>query len=77
MEVRELAPGQRGPEGSDRVTINALESGKSGFTGIRKMGNVNAHAVSPNSFDTEDDALTAALIWAEENGVEVLFVERS
>lgn len=76
MEVHELAPGEHGPEDSDRVTINVLANGKAGFTGKRKIGNVTSHAVSPNSFDTEEEALAAAVDWAQETGVEVLYVER-
>jgi hypothetical protein len=76
MEVHELAPGEQAPEGSDRITINVLANGKVGFAGIRLMGNVNHHSVSPNSFDTEDEALAVALTWAEENSVKVVYVER-
>lgn len=76
MEVHELSPGDHAPEGCDRVTINKLANGKAGFTGIRKMGNVNAHSISPNSFENEDDALAAALSWAEDTGIEILYVER-
>ena len=77
MNVHELPAGEHGPEHSDRVQINVLASGKAGFTGVRQMGNVTAHSVSPNSFDTEDEALAAALAWAEENNVKELYVERS
>jgi len=76
MEVHHLAAGEHAPEDCDHVTINILRSGKSGFTGVRKMGNVNSHTVSPNSFDSEDEAVAAALIWAEENDVKILYVER-
>ena len=76
MEVRQLARGEKAPEGSDYITLNVLESGKSGFTGTRRTGNVDAHSVSPNSFGSEEEALDAALQWAEENGLKVLYVER-
>lgn len=76
MEVHKLAPGEHAPEDSDRVTINLLANGKAGFTGVRKMGNVNAHAVSPNSFQSADEALAAGVVWAEENGIEILYIER-
>ena len=76
MDVHELNPGDRAPDGSDYVTLNVLESGKIGFTGTRRMGDVDAHTVSPNSFATEDEALAAALEWGEETGIATLYVER-
>ena len=77
MEVRELAPGEHGPEESDRVRLTQLvEDGKYSFIGLRLKGSVTDHTVWTDSFGTEHEASTAALIWAEENGVKLLYVER-
>jgi hypothetical protein len=51
-------------------------SGKASFMGIRMSGRVAAHTISPEDFDSQEKALEAALEWAEDNGVEVLYVER-
>ena len=76
MEIRELSTGERAPDHSDRVTINVLPSGKAGFSGIYQAGNVEAHTISQNNFDTEDDAYRAALEWAEARRIKLLHVER-
>lgn len=76
MDVRELGPGERAPDDSDRVTINILPSGKAGFTGVYQAGNVDAHAIHGNDFPTESEALQAALQWAEDRHISVLYVER-
>ncbi len=76
MEVRELKSGEEAPDDSDRVTINVLPSGKAGFSGIYRAGAVEAHSIHANDFPTEADALEAALQWARERNVEVLYVQR-
>lgn len=77
MEVRELAPGEHGPEESDRVRLTQLiEDGKHSFMGLRLKGNVTDHTVWTDSFDTEEEAMTAAVMWAEGDGVELLYIER-
>ncbi len=76
MKVHDVPRGQAASEDSDRITINALPGGKFGFTGHTKNGSVTAHAVSPDEFASEDEALAAAADWAEDNGAEVLYVER-
>ncbi|HEX6376900.1 MAG TPA: hypothetical protein VFZ91_14405 [Allosphingosinicella sp.] len=76
MDVRELPPGEAAPEGSDRVTINVLPNGKAGFTSTHQAGSVQAHGIHENIFPTEAAAIEAALRWAEECRIEVLYVER-
>lgn len=76
MEIRQLSSDERAPDHSDRVIVNVLPSGKAGFSGIYQAGDVEAHTVSQNNFDTEDDAYRAALEWAESRRIKVLYVER-
>lgn len=76
MEIREVPAGERAPDHTDRVIINVLPSGKAGFSGIYQAGDVEAHTVTQNDFDTEEDAYQAALEWAEARRIELLYVER-
>ena len=76
MRFHELAPGKRSPIGSDYVTLDLQPDGRAGFTFTRRSGVVDTHSVSPQIFETEYEALKAAIDWAEQNGVEVLYVER-
>jgi hypothetical protein len=54
MEVRDVPRGDAAPDGTDRITINTFGDGRFGFTGRCKLGDVTAHTVSPNMFDSED-----------------------
>jgi hypothetical protein len=76
MDVCELPAGEAAPDGSDRVTINVLPNGKAGFTSTRQTGSVQAHAIHENVFPTEAAAFEAAVRWAQECRIEVLYVER-
>ena len=76
MEIREVPSGERAPDDSDRVIINVLPSGKAGFSGVYQAGNVEAHTISQNNFDTEDEAFCAALERAEARRIKLLYVER-
>ena len=75
MYVHQLPPGEKAPDHSDRVIINSLPSGKFGFSGIYQSGDVEAHTVTANDFDTEEEALNAALSWAEPKQIDTLYVE--
>lgn len=77
MEVRHLPAGERAPLDSDRIVLNVRSSGETAFIAVRKMDKANAHMVSPNTFESEELALAAALDWASENGVELVYVERT
>lgn len=76
MDVHKLPLGENAPEGSDRVTINVLPNGKAGFTSTRQAGSVQAHGIHENVFPTEAAAIEAAVRWAQECRIEVLYVER-
>lgn len=76
MEVRELVRGERAPDDSNCVTINVLPSGQAGFAGTYQAGDVEAHAIHRNDFPSEADAREAALQWARERRINLLYVER-
>jgi len=76
VEIHETGPGAHAPDDSDRVVINVLPSGKAGFSGIYQAGTVTAHTVSMNNFESEEEAFQAAIIWAQERRINVLYVER-
>lgn len=77
MELLELPRGEEGPENSDRVRLTrTIEDGRYSFMGLRLKGVVTDHTVWAESFDTEEEAFTAALVWAEGEGVEELYIER-
>lgn len=79
MEIRQLSTGERPPQNSDSVTINVLPNGKAGFSGVYLAGTVTAHTISRNNFASEDEALKAALEWAEAKKISILHlsVDRS
>ena len=76
MEIKDVPNGERAPDHTDRVAIHVLPSGKAGFSGIYQAGDVEAHTVTQNQFQSEEDAYQAALAWAEDRRIDVLYVER-
>lgn len=74
MEIRQLSAGEQPPENSDSVTINVLPDGRAGFSGVYQAGTVTAHTVSRNNFDSEDEAVKAALEWAEAKKINTLYL---
>lgn len=75
MEIEDLAPDQRAPDVSDRITISRLPGGKYGFAGVILQGAVRAHFFEHGQYDTGDEARAAGIAWAEESQIGKLIVE--
>jgi hypothetical protein len=76
MEVVRLKPGERAPEGADRIHIHVLPNGKAGWDGSVAFSREAVFGVSENSERLADDAEAEAIEWARGHGATELFVER-
>lgn len=72
-DVREIDAHEKPPQDADWVLVERTPSGKftaNGSTGWAK----GAAFFRPPNFETQVAAISAALAWADENGVPVVYV---
>ncbi|HEX8363759.1 MAG TPA: hypothetical protein VF603_00570 [Allosphingosinicella sp.] len=81
MQILRLRRGERAPDAADRVTINALPNGKYGFMGVTETRaeyparSLPIYAVAPNEWLSYEEAEAAAMAWAKDHAIEILYVE--
>ncbi|MEA3052780.1 MAG: hypothetical protein QOG72_1683 [Sphingomonadales bacterium] len=79
MKIIRLKPGERAPDESDRIVINALPTGRygaSGITATRERRPAAVCMVTENSLASDGEAEAAGIRWAAQHPIEVLYVER-
>lgn len=80
MKIIRLEPGERAPDDSDRIVINALPSGRYGVSGItatRERRPAAVCMVTENSLPSDGEAEAAGIRWAAQHPIDVLYIERS
>ena len=77
IEIRQLRPGERVPEGADWIRIDRLSNGKYEFSGSVVLG-VERGAVFNSgagpTYDSFAEAKLAGVLWAQERGAQVVYV---
>lgn len=76
MEIINLEPGKCAADDKDRVIISRKPSGKFEFNGVIAAVENYFHNAGGLTFENEDDALGAALQWAESHDPAQLYIER-
>ncbi len=79
MKIIRLEPGQHAPDGSDRIMIHSLPSGKHGVSGItatREARPAGVYMISENKLGSDSEAEAAGIRWAMQHPIDVLYVER-
>lgn len=76
MDVRYLDDGTKAPADSNRVTIEALPNGMTGFTGSARISGISVTSVDEKHFAKAEEALRAALQWAHGIKLATVYVER-
>ncbi|QDZ08639.1 hypothetical protein FPZ24_15165 [Sphingomonas panacisoli] len=60
---------------SDRAVINRLPNGSAGFTAsVHAADGKSLQSITRNCCHTHDEAVQAAIMWAREQGVQLLYV---
>jgi hypothetical protein len=74
VEIIELGPGARAPEGADWISIETMEGGRYNVAACQagEQSLIFANEV----FSSVDEAVQAGVYWARNRGVKTLYVER-
>lgn len=75
MEIIDLELGQRASDENDRIVLTALPNGKFSYVGSAQLDNGVVFSTPGEMFDSLDGARQEGILWAEEKGVALLYIE--